>query len=315
MRKPKKGFTLIELLVVIAIIAILIALLLPAVQQAREAARRSTCKNNLKQLGLAMHNYHDTHSVFPYASTYVASTFGATNHTWVEFILPFIEQAPLYNQINFSEHNNVATGSNNMALFTNKTFPFLQCPSNPAADSLVDANNANFDGWSVGTQGLFYVVCGGSSRPDASAPDCTAAGSPVWCVTPSNIWGSSHSYGSSTHPGLFAPRGVTKTRMRDVTDGTSNTFMLGERRANLCHWGGAWSTNFPGAFTGQKPNSPTQTTNPNNYQNNCGFSSTHVGGLHMCMADGAVRFISENIDHQTFCYIGDKADGHVIGEF
>ncbi|MDB5338411.1 MAG: hypothetical protein JWN70_4030, partial [Planctomycetaceae bacterium] len=97
-RTDRSGFTLIELLVVIAIIAVLIALLLPAVQQAREAARRSQCKNNLKQLGLALHNYHDTYGVFPYAQTPCCSG----GHTWVEMLLPFMDQAPMYNQINFN---------------------------------------------------------------------------------------------------------------------------------------------------------------------------------------------------------------------
>ncbi|MFG0295400.1 MAG: DUF1559 domain-containing protein, partial [Maioricimonas sp. JB045] len=105
----RRGFTLIELLVVIAIIAILVALLLPAVQQAREAARRSQCKNNLKQIGLALHNYHDTHGSFPpgYIARYVSATDPASAETgpgfaWGTMILPFLDQSPTYNQLNFS---------------------------------------------------------------------------------------------------------------------------------------------------------------------------------------------------------------------
>src|ERR1700761_7427542 len=99
-RPAAAGFTLIELLVVIAIIAVLIALLLPAVQQAREAARRTQCKNSLKQLGLALHNYHDSLNVFPFGSTYASSgpVYGP-KHTWVEYILPYVDQAPLYLQL------------------------------------------------------------------------------------------------------------------------------------------------------------------------------------------------------------------------
>src|ERR1700733_10552979 len=108
-KKPRcRGFTLIELLVVIAIIAVLIALLLPAVQQARESARRTQCKNNLKQYGLALHNYHDTYSRFPYSTSGSQSlnvNSVGTNHNWLEFILPFIEQTTLYNQLNFTIDN------------------------------------------------------------------------------------------------------------------------------------------------------------------------------------------------------------------
>ncbi len=317
-RSQKQGFTLIELLVVIAIIAILIALLLPAVQQAREAARRSTCKNNLKQLGLALHNYHDTHRVFPFASNYQAPV-AQKSHTWVEFILPFIDQAPLYNKIIFTINNYTGDATTfNRQLFEDKAFPALQCPSNPFADSKTTVTGGNFSGFTVKTQGLYYVLCGGSSRPGTTQPmsDCAATGNLTWCNTGNNnSWTNAYSFGSSQHAGIFALRGSTSIRMRDVTDGTSNTFLIGERRAELCNFGGAWSENFPGAFTGQKPNSPTMTTDPANFGTNCGFASVHTGGLHMCLADGSVRFISENVDHRTFCYLGDKADDNVIGEY
>ncbi len=126
-RKDARGFTLIELLVVIAIIAILIALLLPAVQQAREAARRTQCKNNLKQIGLALHNYHDMARTFP-----AGSLFGDDEYGWGTFILPFLEQANLYNKIDFT-----GQGPNITLLFqegvTDQVLPFYICPSNSMA--------------------------------------------------------------------------------------------------------------------------------------------------------------------------------------
>ena len=128
-----RGFTLIELLVVIAIIAILIALLLPAVQQAREAARRSQCKNNLKQLGLAMHTYHDVHLMFPLSEmshfTPNSVAYDGTGFGWSAFILPFIDQAPLYNQFNF---NVPIPGTTNQPLVAN-VVPVAHCPSDTQA--------------------------------------------------------------------------------------------------------------------------------------------------------------------------------------
>ncbi|HCS50400.1 MAG TPA: hypothetical protein DIW81_02215, partial [Planctomycetaceae bacterium] len=117
-------------------------------------------------------------------------------------------------------------------------------------------------------------------------------------------------------PGVFCARGVTAIGLSNIVDGTSNSFMLGERNPELCNWGGAWSDNFPGAFVAQKPNSATRDeTNTGLYRQNCGFSSWHDGGLQFVLADGSVKFISENIDHITFCRLGDKSDGEVVGEF
>src|SRR5262249_9374183 len=147
-RKSSSGFTLIELLVVIAIIAILTALLLPAVQAAREAARRSQCNNNLKQLALALHNYHDTNNRLPYSSSYSVST--TPGHTWNEFILPKMEQLPLFNQINFAVGANFsptppATSPNNAGLFASAKLPYQQCPSSSYAVNGIPLFGGFFD--------------------------------------------------------------------------------------------------------------------------------------------------------------------------
>jgi len=135
----RRGFTLVELLVVIAIIGILVALLLPAIQAAREAARRTECNNKMKQLGLALHNYHDTYKTLPYSGTASSHWWGVGwgvntsqpgYHTWNELILPFIEQQPLHEQIDFNTNN--FTGANN-TLFSGLPFPWQECPSNPFA--------------------------------------------------------------------------------------------------------------------------------------------------------------------------------------
>src|SRR5438270_5363122 len=164
MPRPFKrmGFTLIELLVVIAIIAVLIALLLPAVQQAREAARRSQCKNNLKQLGLALHNYHDTFSKFPLnrvGGRNPNATFPATfgNVSWLAMLLPNIDQAPLYNLINFSDQTNqprciIGDGTNGQPgnLVARRTaVPGFLCPSNPQIN-VVNNQSGYPDSWGDG---------------------------------------------------------------------------------------------------------------------------------------------------------------------
>jgi prepilin-type processing-associated H-X9-DG protein len=297
---------LIELLVVIAIIAVLIALLLPAVQQAREAARRSECKNKLKQIGLALHNYHDSILCFPYSSTLECGV-GMPSHVWTEFILPYIDQAPMYNQINFIVSNNDNNTSNNnptnFALLSSRPLPFQQCPSN-AKDGFTTITGGNFD--TMNAQIMNYAPSSGPMRTDQVSPDC-AAGAGSYCDYPNTTWNSAS---PSATPGLFGGRNCLSSRLRDITDGTSNTIMVGERRGELCRHIGLFSNNFQGFWTGQKINSPSiQPTNDSAYEQNSGMSSYHVGGAHAVFADGSVKFISQNIDFPTFNYLGNKADG------
>ena len=188
----RRGFTLIELLVVIAIIAILIALLLPAVQQAREAARRSTCKNNMRQIGLALHNYHEVYNTFPPEAIWGAG-FGTTllprNYTWIIMILPYLEEKNLYESINFRLpiFGQLATDG---ALIRGKVIKVLQCPS-----------DTNYGG-SGFTHGFSHTNYAGAEGWD-------------W-------WSRSQ----DQHGGVFTLS--TATRIRDITDGTSTTIMVGE---------------------------------------------------------------------------------------
>jgi len=187
------GFTLIELLVVIAIIAILIALLLPAVQQAREAARRTQCKNNLKQLGLAAHNYHDTHQSFPLNAS--SSLYGYSAHAQ---LLPFHEQSSLHSLIDFNSPAQVgvpwAPAMNPVIRpVASQALNVLLCPSEAGDPFYVDSNG---DAWAVGN----YLLNGGS--------------------------GNDIQYCSRTNDGLFW-RG-SRTKFRDITDGTSNTVFMAE---------------------------------------------------------------------------------------
>ena len=310
MPRLRRAFTLIELLVVIAIIAVLIALLLPAVQQAREAARRTQCKNNLKQLGLALHNYHDVLKRFPYASGYTSTS----QHSWNEFVLPYVDQGPLYNQITFTIDN--GTGSNYTNL-NNKTMNFQLCPSNPNGGARTTKAGSGYynvttpaSPWS--TSPMCYAACGGptSGLSVALPPDCASLNS--YCSVANS---DSNSSDPAANPGIFGVRNQFSCQMRDITDGSSNTIMLGEIRGELVQYQGLWSPNFPGTWTGLKINRPGITATDTDFTNNSGMASFHTGGAHVVMADGAVRFLSNNIDFTTFNYLGGKSEGQVVGEF
>ena len=317
-RTTLRGFTLIELLVVIAIIAILIALLLPAVQQAREAARRSTCKNNLKQVGLALHNYHDTHQLFPYATANPGNCIPAdpnatiTNHTGWLYLLPFMDQAPLYNNYDMSLPARSANANSGSSVLRAK-IPLLRCPSHPGVDSLL---TQDFTGFSK----ITYAGSVGSGTA-LELSDFT----------------------NSSRRGIFSVIAQNGAKIRDITDGTSNAIMLGEivTGTSTADDKGAWGWCTGAVMSGRNvngiltPNSKTvtdatpyasnDTSNKDvNRRNNPdrsgsgsgqGLRSFHVGGAHAALTDGSVRFISENIDQNTYLNLLSISDGNVIGEF
>ncbi|MDB5335354.1 MAG: hypothetical protein JWN70_973 [Planctomycetaceae bacterium] len=317
-RTRTPGFTLIELLVVIAIIAVLIALLLPAVQQAREAARRSQCKNNMKQLGLALHNYHDTFNLFPPGSfagvyaQYIGGGNDGSRKCWFQMILPYIDQAPLYNQLTPYFNNGADMLTVPLSIITTKIV-VLQCPSDPTAGK-VSSQGQGFIG--------NYVLCHGPQDPTGS------------------INGSTNGYRCN---GMFF--GISSTKMRDLTDGSTNTVMAGElivvpdgaTDPGGCYGGiydyrGAYynPTSWGTLFTTLNP---PNTSVPDQIWNACGSiarapcsgcaqssnlvhaRSLHTGGAHAMLGDGSVRFISSNVDRNTFQAIGGRNDGIVNGEF
>jgi len=313
----RKGFTLIELLVVIAIIAILIALLLPAVQQAREAARRSMCKNNLKQIGLALHNYHDTHGVFPPGSVTVAYSPSAHTYVWEEAgnpnsppagrqgtswmlqILPFIDQAPLYNKWNFGTN---VMGNRAQA---ETDIPGFYCPSRRShvtSDDYIIQLDEAYTSQSTTTNGF---VKGGTDYGG--------------CLGSGNGFHNSYAHHvlnrrtyldgvGDLELGIFYPNGDTSIRY--IQDGTSNTVAIGEMQ-RLHGTGNSRSQDgwaVGGLATMFDNDGPDTGDSGDSYGINSGFfqapGSEHAGGAHFGMADGSVRFISESIDKNTWQLLG-----------
>lgn len=337
-RRRIRGFTLIELLVVIAIIAILIALLLPAVQQAREAARRTQCKNNLKQIGLAIHNYHDVSLTFPIgANTGQNNTFGLS---WWAGLMPYFDQANMYSQLTFDgqhpgwTHSGQSGGRVNGAAANGLTFPMMLCPSSPLA---VRKNT----GSGFITCLPQYVGINGASD-DTETP-------PRWVNTAPPQRNYTGCCGSVTAGGVTSSGGTlirnNAIRIRDITDGTSNTIMVGEQsdfvenvadpasgkshQINSNHgWlmgthGGrdGWGMNNNRAFNTTTirypPNSAARGIAGvgNNDGPNNGLFSPHTGGVQVVLADGSSRFLSDNIDMLTLRFLSSRKDGRNIGEW
>ena len=312
-REKRRAFTLIELLVVIAIIAILIALLLPAVQQAREAARRTQCKNNMKQIGLALHNYESTSTCFPLGSS--APWNMVPN--WRLQIFPYLEQANLYSKMDYGQSfaGNITTSVNTIALQNNRIAAYI-CPS-----STLDPN-ANLINNSMAIQTPMYVGIAGAT------PDI--AGRTV---------GSASNYG-----GFYANNGMLlhsqQTRMRDAVDGTSNVMIVAEQSGRVGttdmrsgYYGGYTGTTLGTPVSGTYPNgadswscglttvqyrinSPTMAAGSDNpWDANTVINSFHVGGIHGLLGDGSVRFISDNVDMGILRNLCSREDGVPLGEF
>ncbi|HEY0983011.1 MULTISPECIES: DUF1559 domain-containing protein [unclassified Schlesneria] len=323
-RSKLRGFTLIELLVVIAIIAVLIALLLPAVQQAREAARRTQCKNNLKQLGLAIHNYNDVVNILPASITNIRAGEGCCSFSGVGalvHLLPYFDQAPLYNTINFNSRLGSWTEPvPSTAPVGNRYFeitpPGLRCPSDttPTTYPLTGYESGTSFNWATASYGL-----SDGAQHHSSYMGCTSYQGNVFGTGGDGLASSSNPANIS---GIYS-RGGYAARFRDVTDGLSNTIFMGEIRAECAdHAQLGWAnsnTNFyattaPINFDTCTPTGPG-CNSPMAWNTSMGFKSRHVGGAHFLLGDGTVRFISENIDYMTYQRLGDRRDNQVVGEF
>lgn len=326
-----RGFTLIELLVVIAIIAVLVGLLLPAVQMAREAARRAQCKNNLKQIGLALHNYHGTLNVLPFGYAGYPYTDQGSLWGWGTMILPGLDQGPLYNNLSQAPggmngfgvpsagFNAVMTSFNPPCTLLATGLPVFRCPSD-SADGPLNVPAAGING---------------------SYPGVTST---LGRSNYAGVMGATYGFvnGYVTGDGTFFES--SKRRFENFQDGLSNTFLVGERRSPTALggkytggdtiWCGAQDDYiFPdwqgfsmhiGSCDLNSPLNQKTTTAPSaaSAQPYVAFSSTHPAGAHFLMGDGSVQFISDSIatgpagkPGSTYQNLAALADGQVIGSY
>ncbi len=324
-RNVHRAFTLVELLVVIAIIGVLVGLLLPAVQAAREAARRMQCTNNLKQMGLAIHNYVDTHRKLP--SGFYFQGPGMVNRadrprrlpgfSWTSSILPFIEQSSIYNQLNFTLPLSVAP---NKALVSAR-LPFSVCPSAPnqTTHKQMGTTGTSFGFSDPGLAITNYVACGGSFAGSAYYDSAAAQRNGILMED-------------------------TSFSFESITDGTSNTIMVGETiyygasTFASFQWDPTWFGHYEPA--GGRATAPEAIMRVGQFRTNPpsiadaivkrnSFSSKHTGGVKFALGDGSVHFISQSVQHTetpytatvnwsnigTFQRLCGRNDGQTLGEY
>jgi prepilin-type N-terminal cleavage/methylation domain-containing protein/prepilin-type processing-associated H-X9-DG protein len=290
--RSRRAFTLIELLVVIAIIGILIALLLPAVQAARESARRMTCSNHLKQIGLAIQNYHNAYRAIPISIAYDVA--GSNSKGWILSILPQLEEQALFDQFRPYFASTIYSAGCAPAMKTQ--VPTLQCPS----DATVTQNSTNQWQW-VGIEVALTSYKGvmGDNRMGGSAsvhggsePDCTL---------------------TSACDGLFWRYNyLAGLSFRSISDGLSKTLMVGESRPRYFPCSAVYFCNGDYASTYAPINYVPQPFDYNAWWNWWGFSSDHPGGAQFCLADGSVHFLDEAIDQTLYEAISTRAGNESV---
>ena len=318
----RQGFTLVELLVVIAIIGILVGLLLPAVQAAREAARRTQCTNNLKQIGLAFHNYHDTYGQFPPGVLCASQNFG---YAWGAYILPFVEQEALADSIPIGTRP-ITTAPAKQGGET--VIEGYLCPSDPHPEINVTRTLNVVPTNPVATSN--YVGNSGSSV----IKDC---GQDVACNTQAafrcNLDDTGANLGQlqSYYKGVLFPR--SHIEFRDITDGTANTILVGERDYESTDHGNHGAANWIGVQNvtsgdgnrmynvlslGPKwrvINDIDPDGNQDWIDHADAFSSQHPGGAQFVLNDGSVQFLTETIDTTTWKDLCVRNDGNPIGKY
>jgi prepilin-type processing-associated H-X9-DG protein len=310
----------VELLVVIAIIGTLVGLLLPAVQAAREAARLSACSNNLKQIGLGLHQHLEARGKFP-QNRVCKSNNSAVNMVTVD-LLPYMEYADAYAKLNLSggtgQYNRDAT--NDAKLPT--TLPYMRCPTATNGGRRFQPNNVNLT-----QQAPCYMPCGGPRAYSGSVNnDCAAAGSPSYCSRGSLYPGSA--WVQEFYDGIFIHRlGIytawtndLRIGTKDITDGLSETLAFGEVLPLTNEYWGLYSTDMYAFVTQFRINSQLRKAGlpPNNTDSmtfNTGMASEHANGGNSLFADGAVRYLDNGIDFAIFNYLGCRRDGQVTGNF
>jgi prepilin-type N-terminal cleavage/methylation domain-containing protein/prepilin-type processing-associated H-X9-DG protein len=319
-RRLRKGFTLVELLVVIAIIGILIALLLPAVQAAREAARRSQCSNNLKQIALGLLNYEASRKTLPHGTgnPFVTTpNFSPPGGNWAIMIFPFMELKPLYDSM---DHNGFlhARTPVNVAAAQNNKLPAWICPTDPDGSQPI---MPHLPGETISpAHSLWYP---GSMGPMHMGTASGSAGNCVFCPdpnpSPGNYCCQGWAFGSGRgaglpggdFPGMFG-RHERAIRFAEVTDGLSNTFLVGETIPKHCTRMCLFCHNFPlssqviplNIMESSAADTPQANTN---WWRTCGFKSFHPGGASFAMGDGSVRFVAVTIDFRVYCNLGTRA--------
>jgi prepilin-type N-terminal cleavage/methylation domain-containing protein len=312
---PRPGraaaFTLIELLVVIAIIAILIGLLLPAVQKVREAAARSQCANNLKQIGLAIHSYHDANRKLPYGR----SGGGASRHSWAVLLLPYLEQTGLW-QIYTNSYTGV-TQDYGINQISSTTVPDIKT----ARETQVP---------------VFF--CPSRRQPTASLTDLVNA--PPSTPNPDDPYGSPGDYaacrgdgntttvsGVTADTGMFlqtgtqtAPKAQLKIRFADIQDGLSNTFAIGEKHVPIGTFndqndGSIWSGGYPAGIFRRAGEGSTIAFSPNDPVTGENFGSWHTGVSQFVFGDGSVHVLSSSVPGSTLGLLANRADGQPIPSY